>query len=165
MIGVRGLFVKTAQGKKKDLDTSRPIGERIDWRTPFPPVYRSTIRAGLLLFCCCGVQVHDYRKQTDDRAAGEPTLGAEFPGKVVGQAHYQPENFANQRRQRPQSTQPDSPIIYHCHPLPLVDYVLPEAVLGRLRTPFEAIEELNDLSINLGGELRQCGGEIFRFAT
>ena len=49
--------------------------------------------------------------------------------------------------------------------MPLVDYVLPEAVLGHLRTPFEAIEELNDLSINLGGELRQCGGEIIRFGT
>ena len=165
MIGVRGFFVKAEQSKKKGPDTSRPSGERIDRRTPFPPVYRSTIRAGLLLFCCCGVQVHDYRKQTDDRAAGEPTLGAKFPGKVVGQAPYQPENFANQRRQCPQSSQRDSLIIHHCHPLPLVDYVLPEAVLGHLRTPFEAIEELNDLSINLGDELRQCGGEIFRFAT
>ena len=47
----------------------------------------------------------------------------------------------------------------------MMDYVLPEAVLGHLRTPFEAIEELNDLSINLGGELRQCGGEIIRFGT
>ena len=46
-----------------------------------------------------------------------------------------------------------------------MDCVLPEAALGHLRTPFEAIEELNDLSINLGDELRQCGGEIFRFAT
>ena len=116
-------------------------------------------------FCCCCVQVHDYRKQTDDRAACEPTLGAEFPGKGVGQAYYQLENSANQCRQQPQSTQPDSPIIHHCHLLPLMDCVLPEAALGHLRTPFESIEELNGLSINLGDELRQCGGEIFRFAT
>ena len=165
MIGVRGLFVKTEQGKKKGPDTSSPSGQRVDRRTPFLPVYRSTIRAGLLLFCCCCVQVHDYRKQTDDRAACEPTLGAEFPGKGVGQAYYQFENSANQCRQQPQSTQPDSPIIHHCHLLPLMDCVLPEAALGHLRTPFESIEELNGLSINLGDELRQCGGEIFRFGT
>jgi len=109
--------------------------------------------------------VHDYRKQTDDRADGEPTLGAEFPGKVVVQAHYQAENSANPRRQRSQSTQLGSPIIHHCHPLSLVDCVLPEAALGYLKTPFESIKELNDLSINLGDELRQCGGEVFRFAT
>jgi len=47
----------------------------------------------------------------------------------------------------------------------LVDCVLPEAALGYLKTPFESIKELNDLSINLGDELRQCGGEVFQFAT
>ena len=165
MISVGGFFVKTEQGKTKGVDTSGPSGERIDRRTPFLPIYRSTTRAGLLLFCFCCVQVHYYRKQTDDRAAGEPTLGAEFPGKVVVQAHYQPEDFANQRRQRPHSTQLDSPIIHHGHPLPPVDCVLPEAALGHLKTLFELIEELNDLSINLGDELRQYGEEIFRFAT
>ena len=92
-------------------------------------------------------------------------MGAEFPGKAVVPAHYQPEDFANQRRQRPHSTQLDSPIIHHCHPLPLVDYLIPEAALGHLKTLFELIEELNDLSINLGDELRQYGEEIFRFAT
>ena len=50
MIGVRGFFVKTEQGKTKGLDTSGPSGERIDRRTLFPPVYRSTTQAGLLLF-------------------------------------------------------------------------------------------------------------------
>ena len=82
MIGVRGFFVKTEQGKGKGPDTFRPSGERIDRRALFPPAYRSTIRAGLLLFCCCGVQVHDYRKQTGDRAAGEPTLGPSFQVKA-----------------------------------------------------------------------------------
>ncbi|MQF92115.1 MAG: hypothetical protein FI733_08735 [SAR202 cluster bacterium] len=164
MIGVRGFFVKTEQGKTKGLDTSGPSGEKIDRRTLFPPVYRSTTRAGLLLFCCC-VPAHDYRKQTDDRVAGEPTSGAEFPGKVVVQAHYQPENIANQRRQRPQSTQLDSPMIHHRHPLPLLECALLEAAMDHLKIPFELIEELNDLSINLGDELRQYEGEIFRFAT
>ena len=70
MIGVRGFFVKTEQGKTKSLATSGHSGEKIDRRTLFPPVYRSTTRAGLLLFCCC-VPAHDYRKQTDDRVAGE----------------------------------------------------------------------------------------------
>jgi len=37
--------------------------------------------------------------------------------------------------------------------------------MDHLKIPFELIEELNDLSINLGDELRQCGGEVFRFAT
>jgi hypothetical protein len=164
MIGVRGFFVKTEQGKK------RPGYIQAQWRENRP---ENAISSGLSVhnpsgvtaFYCCAVQVHDNRKQTEDRAAGEPTLGPSFQVKSSDKPTISPKIPQISADNAPKSTQPDSPIIHHCHPLPLVDCVLPEAALGHLRTPFESIEERNDLSMDLGDELRQCGGEIFRFAT